>query len=61
VKAWNPKMASNMAQIEYLPIWMQLPRLAIKYWSMDCFSKLDNLIVIPMTTDKHTYDKSMLQ
>ena len=40
VRAWNPEMEINLDTIASLPIWIQLPKLDIKYWGMQSLNKI---------------------
>ncbi|KAJ8423908.1 hypothetical protein Cgig2_003671 [Carnegiea gigantea] len=61
VKVWDAKMNINTEDITSLPILVQFPDLDIKYWSMDILNKLESVLGIPIKTDKHTKERSMIQ
>ncbi|KAJ8419307.1 hypothetical protein Cgig2_009218 [Carnegiea gigantea] len=61
VKAWNPKMETNIDAIASPPIWIQLPELDIKYWGIQSLSKIGSMLGIPLKTDKYSKEKSMLK
>ena len=61
VKGWNPNMDIQTESIRSLPLWVQLPSLDIKYWGVECLSKLGSLLGIPIKTDKFTKDKQAIR
>jgi len=60
VKGWNPNMDLQTDAIRSLPLWVRLPSLDIKYWGVECLSKLGSLLGIPIKTDKITKDKQAI-
>ena len=60
VKAWNEGLTLDISSLQSLPIWVQLPELDIKYWRIECLSKLGSMLGIPIKTDKITKEKSTL-
>ncbi|KAJ8422022.1 hypothetical protein Cgig2_007572 [Carnegiea gigantea] len=60
VKEWNENLELDTSTISSLPIWVQFPDLDVKYWGVESLSKLENLIGIPLKTDKQTRDKTFL-
>ena len=40
---------------------MRFPGLELKYWDLDCLSKLGSVLGVPLRTDQHTKDKTYLQ
>jgi len=61
VKGWNPNMDLQTETIRSLPLWVQLPSLDIKYWGVECLSKLGSLLGNPIKTDKITKDKQAIR
>ena len=61
VKGWNPNMDLQTETIRSLPLWIQLPSLDIKYWGVECLSKLGSLLGTPIKTDKITKDKQAIR
>ncbi|KAJ8419892.1 hypothetical protein Cgig2_017702 [Carnegiea gigantea] len=61
VKAWNLETEINIDVISLLLIWIQLPKLDVKYWGMQSLSKIGSMVGIPLKTDKYTKEKSMLK
>ena len=53
-------MEINTDAIASLPIWVQFPKLDIKYCVLNSLSKLSSMLGIPLKTDKYTKDKVML-
>jgi len=50
----------DLNDIMSLPIWIQLPELNLKYYSMSSLSKIGSLVGIPIKTNMRTNNKSML-
>ena len=61
VKGWNPTMDLQTETIRSLPLWIQLPSLGIKYWGIECLSKIGSLLGVPIKTDKITKDKQAIR
>ena len=61
VKGWNPQMDLQTESIRSLPIWIQMSDLDIKFWGNGSLSKLGSYLGIPLKTDKHTKDRTMLR
>ena len=60
VKAWNLELEINIDAIASLPIWIQLPKLDIKYWGLQSLSNFGSMLGIPLKTNKYTKEKLML-
>ncbi|KAJ8423638.1 hypothetical protein Cgig2_032926 [Carnegiea gigantea] len=58
---WNPELDVHTETIVSLPIWVKFPRLELKYWGLDCLSKLGSVLGVPMKIDQRTKDKTYLQ
>ena len=60
VEPWNLEMEINIESLHSLPIWVQFPKLDLKYWGLECLSKIGTLLGVPLKTDKYTLDKTFL-
>ncbi|KAJ8438642.1 hypothetical protein Cgig2_016388 [Carnegiea gigantea] len=47
--------------LKSIPLWIRLPNLELKYWSISSLSKIGSLIGIPIKTDQYTKSKTMIQ
>ncbi|VFQ72447.1 unnamed protein product [Cuscuta campestris] len=54
VQKWKPGKKVDITELKDIPIWIQLPDLDIKYWSLTGLSKLGSLIGKPIKRDKAT-------
>jgi len=61
VKGWNPNMDLQIETIRSFPLWVQLPALDIKYWGIECLSKIGSLLGAPIKTDKITKEKQAIR
>ena len=57
IKAWNENLKLDTSSISSLPIWIQFPKLDVKYWGVESLSKLGSLLGIPLKMDKPTIEK----
>ncbi|XP_015060309.1 uncharacterized protein LOC107006214 [Solanum pennellii] len=60
VKAWNPDMEFSKEVLSTFPIWVKLPGLEFKYWSLKGLSKIGSLIGKPLMVYNHTENKMRL-
>ncbi|RAL48813.1 hypothetical protein DM860_001133 [Cuscuta australis] len=54
VQKWSPGRKIDIHKLTDIPIWIQLPNLHPKYWSLPGLSKLGSLIGKPIKRDKET-------
>jgi len=54
-------MDLQMDEIKTLPIWVQFPSLDLKYWGMECLSKIGSLLGVPLKTDKYTKERTSIR
>jgi len=47
----------DISTLQTLPIWVQFPKLYLKYWEMESLRKLGSMLGIPVKTDKTTKEK----
>ncbi|KAJ8420346.1 hypothetical protein Cgig2_006389 [Carnegiea gigantea] len=60
VKAWNEDLSLDTSSLHSIPIWIRLPGLALKYWGLECLSKLGSMLGIPIKTDRIIKEKAAL-
>jgi len=51
VKPWHKDFQKE--KIEFVPVWVQLPELDLKYWSPTGQNKLASLLGTPIMADKN--------
>ncbi|RAL47119.1 hypothetical protein DM860_014013 [Cuscuta australis] len=51
---WSPDCQVNVNELKDVPIWIQFPKLNMRYWSLSCLSKLGSIIRKPIKRDKAT-------
>ena len=61
VKGWNPQMDLQTENIKSPPIWIQLPKLDIKFWGTESLSKIGSTLEISLKIDRYTKDKMMIK
>ncbi|KAJ8421613.1 hypothetical protein Cgig2_010180 [Carnegiea gigantea] len=61
VKGWNLELEMHTGNLKSIPLWIRLPNLELKYWSISSLSKIGSLIGIPIKTDQYTISKTMIQ
>ncbi|VFQ71217.1 unnamed protein product [Cuscuta campestris] len=57
VQKWYPGVKVNIDQRDDIPIWIQLPDLEMKYWSLTGLSKIGSLVGKPVKRDRATASK----
>ncbi|KAH0636704.1 hypothetical protein KY289_036619 [Solanum tuberosum] len=57
VKAWSPDMEFTREEPYTVPIWIKLPGVDFKYWSLKGFSKIGSLVGKPLMVDRNTEKK----
>ncbi|VFQ96623.1 unnamed protein product [Cuscuta campestris] len=57
---WIPGSEVNLAELLNIPIWIQLPDLELRFWSLNALSKIGSLIGKPLRADKSTVQKSKM-
>ncbi|VFQ62530.1 unnamed protein product [Cuscuta campestris] len=57
VQKWYPGVKVNIDQLDDIPIWIQLPDLEMKYWSLTGLSKIGSLVGKPVKRDRATASK----
>ncbi|KAH0738394.1 hypothetical protein KY290_037099 [Solanum tuberosum] len=57
VKAWSPDMKFTREEPYTVPIWIKLPGVDFKYWSLKGFSKIGSLVGKPLMVDRNTEKK----
>ncbi|VFQ72081.1 unnamed protein product [Cuscuta campestris] len=57
VQKWYPGVKVNIDQLDDIPIWIQLPDLEMKYWSLTGLSKIGSLVGKPVKRDRPTASK----
>ncbi|XP_059306501.1 uncharacterized protein LOC132057943 [Lycium ferocissimum] len=60
VKAWDPEMEFTREALYTVPIWVKLPGLEFKYWSLKGLSKIGSLIGKPIMVDQNIEKKKGL-
>ncbi|KAJ8440383.1 hypothetical protein Cgig2_019372 [Carnegiea gigantea] len=40
VKGWNPELEMHTENLKSIPLWIRLPNLELKYWSISSLSKI---------------------
>ncbi|VFQ75204.1 unnamed protein product [Cuscuta campestris] len=60
VRKWQPGSRVNLDALTDIPIWIQLPDLDPKFWSISGLSKIGTLIGNPIKADKTTIGKTRL-
>ncbi|VFQ88410.1 unnamed protein product [Cuscuta campestris] len=60
VRKWQPGSRVNLDALTDIPIWIQLPDLDPKFWSISGLSKIGTLIGNPIKADKTTIGKTKL-
>ncbi|VFQ91512.1 unnamed protein product [Cuscuta campestris] len=58
VQKWYPGCKVNILERKDIPIWIQLPDLEMKYWSLSGLSKIGSAIGQPIKRDKATVARS---
>lgn len=54
VKAWKLEFSFKDEVLKVIPLWIQLPNLALNYWGMDSLSRIGSLIGKPLFADECT-------
>lgn len=60
-RLWDPDMPLDKDCIQKVPIWIKLPRLALKYWGEKSLYKIAGLVGHAVQMDKATKMKDRLQ
>ncbi|RAL48675.1 hypothetical protein DM860_000995 [Cuscuta australis] len=60
VRKWLPGSQVNLSDLLDIPIWVQLPELEMRFWSLNTLSKIRSLIGKPLRADKTTVQKSKM-
>ncbi|XP_062118601.1 uncharacterized protein LOC133832247 [Humulus lupulus] len=60
LRPWSTDLDA-MRLVKYVPVWVRLPGLGLKYWGVKCLSALASTIDNPILVDKVTKDRSMVQ
>ena len=47
-------------RVEHVPVWVQFPKLDLRYWSLTALSKLASLLGMPIMANKNTVEKNMV-
>ncbi|VFQ92420.1 unnamed protein product [Cuscuta campestris] len=58
VQKWYPGVKVNVDTLDDIPIWIQLPDLDMKFWSLTGLSKLGSLVGKPVKRDRATAKKT---
>ena len=58
VTPWHENFQKE--KVEQVPVWVQFPKLDLKYWSLISLSKLASLLGILIMADKNTVEKNMV-
>ncbi|VFQ91043.1 unnamed protein product [Cuscuta campestris] len=61
VRKWKPGCTIDLNALNDIPIWVQLPDLELKYWSLSGLSKIGSLLGKPIRTDNATATKTKME
>lgn len=59
VRPWTRDLDA-LKGVKYVPVWVKLPRLPVKYWNENSLSAIRSLLGTPLLTDKITKDRQWL-
>lgn len=60
VRAWKLGEKVNEDEVAEVPIWVQFPKLDLRFWGGRGLSKVASLLGKPIKADKHTKEKKLV-
>ncbi|CAI9116819.1 OLC1v1018080C1 [Oldenlandia corymbosa var. corymbosa] len=61
VKPWDVEKGINYDNVDYVPIWIRLYGLEVKFWNLNSLSRLVSAIGTPILVDDYTVRKKRVQ